>query len=564
MKKLMLTVAVIFFLTAKVSAENRLAQVAVTGADSLTVSELTPRLLSKTGGILNDGYIAHDSGLILGSLRERGWWNAGLTAVIDSSSAETSLSFKVARGSQIILGKLSHSLSDSSELLPVEIPDRTVTEPLTRKILDAATSAIVRVYSSEGFPDITVEPRLTAHEGTVDVELFITSGAQALIDSLMVTGLTKTQPHTVRRELTPLLGRPANRKTVQEARLLLAAVRHVRIGGEISVAYAPNGAGILVIPLEEGSQGAFDGVIGYQPSQDDGKGEIIGTADISLNNLLGTGRAAKFRWKKLGGNSEDLELAYMEPWIFGRPYNVSGDFMQEEREGQGYVRTTLSSAVNRHFGALSLSLGWRYEKVSADSVNSSTAQGIETGVVWRTTDDPLNPRSGAIYSLDWSMVSKKFRFSGSESSTLERLEIDLDHFIPVRRRQTAALLLRYRRALTDRSTLGPSDRYWLGGAGSIRGHAENMHPAVKAFWGSLEYRLLTGERSRAFLFYDTAWLTNYVASGGAVKKDSRTVSGYGFGLRIASKTGVVGFDYGLSGDGGFADGKLHVSMRTEF
>ncbi len=124
--------------------------------------------------------------------------------------------------------------------------------------------------------------------------------------------------------------------------------------------------------------------------------------------------------------------------------------------------------------------------------------------------------------------------------------------------------MRYRRVDIPLKNLGASDRYWLGGASSIRGYGESMYPAVKALWSAVEYRFLTGETSRVFVFADTGYLENREKFEGLFRKKTRTLIGYGFGLRIESRAGMLGFDYGLGRGDSPGDGKLHVSMRTEF
>ncbi|MBA7584220.1 hypothetical protein ES708_26173 [subsurface metagenome] len=250
--------------------------------------------------------------------------------------------------------------------------------------------------------------------------------------------------------------------------------------------------------------------------------------------------------------------------MFGQPYNGAVSFLQEEREQQGFIRTSFTTSVGRSIGSLHGDIGFRYEKVSGDSLHSSSATGVEAGISWTSLDNPGNPSSGLRLSGIWSMVMKKYRFESGEQNRLDRTELDLDHFLPTAPRQTAAILVRYRSVNAPLSNLGPSDRYWLGGAATIRGYRERILPALKAIWTSLEYRYLTGETSRAFVFADIGYTMNKVHSQGDILKKTRTVAGYGFGLRVRSRAGTLGFDYGLSKGDSPGEGKLHVRLTTDF
>ena len=162
-------------------------------------------------------------------------------------------------------------------------------------------------------------------------------------------------------------------------------------------------------------------------------------------------------------------------------------------------------------------------------------------------------------------MKKEYRFGLKKSNSLERLEFDLDHYVPVLTRQTIAILVRYRRVETPLEEMTLSDRYWLGGTTSIRGYREEIFPAVKALWATLEYRLLQGQASWIFAFIDSGYLTNQVRDSSG-SYDSKTINrtGYGFGLRLDSRAGTLGFDYGLGKGDGFGDGKLHVGLSSSF
>ena len=91
-----------------------------------------------------------------------------------------------------------------------------------------------------------------------------------------------------------------------------------------------------------------------------------------------------------------------------------------------------------------------------------------------------------------------------------------------------------------------------------------MFPAVRAFWTNIEYRFITGDTSRVFFFVDAGHLENREKSYETFEKKNRSLVGYGFGFRLQSRAGMLGFDYGLGRGDSPGDGKLHVRMSTEF
>ncbi|MFC1693977.1 outer membrane protein assembly factor [Candidatus Latescibacterota bacterium] len=548
-----------------VTADTLLDSVAVVGVDSITRKELDSIILSKKGGIINEGLVEHDVEAVSDYLREHGWWKASVTASVDTLPGEpVVLTFDVNRGNPVLFGMVTYSITgDTRSFVPPPV-GKLYGAPFTRQKLDTSIQTLISYYTVRGFPDVTVFPALKARGDTVDIVLHITAGAQAHIDSIAVLGLSRTRDSVIRRELSGLAGHPADQDAVIRVRSIIERLTYVRMVDTPTVLYDSESRSILMIELTEGNQGTFDGVIGYQPSPAGDSGEIVGKIDLSLENMFGTGRSSLIRWENLGKDTEDLEIRYREPWMFGLPCSATASFQQEQRERQGYTRTILNAGIGRHIGRLHLDGGFRYEKVSADSAHSSHAEGFDLGVVWTSLDSPGNPSSGIRYSVSWSMVSKRYRFGAGRKNRLDRSEFDLDHYIPTLSRQNIALLLRYRRVDTPLEKLGPSDRYWLGGSSTIRGYRENIFPAVKALWSSVEYRVLTGEASRAFVFVDSGYLINRIRSGEGFKKKTETLVGYGFGIRIQSRAGTLGFDYGLGKGDSPGDGKLHVRLSTDF
>ncbi|MHB9027979.1 MAG: BamA/OMP85 family outer membrane protein [Candidatus Latescibacterota bacterium] len=525
--------------------------------------DLYGALLSRPGGMLNEGLIAHDRTALADKLHERGWWNAAVEAEADSLAGKRILTFRVSPGWPVRFGKVRVESPENVSGLRKGAGDGLSGKPFARSALDSLALGILAALSDEGYPDAEVTPQLAAGGETVDVLLRVTPGAQARVDSIAVRGLTITKDRIIRRELSPLLGRPVTPGLLAEARTVLDRLGFVRVEADPAVEYSERGS-LLAVRLSEGSRGAFDGALGYQPASDGGSGEMVGKVDLSVLNLFGTGRSARLRWENLGKDSEDMEFRWEEPWVFGLPFDVSGSFAQERRDAQGFTRTLLAADVGRNLGRLHARAGIRHERTSADSLTSSGATGVEAFASWSALDSPLNPRSGLKYSASWSALRKSYRFGNGGKTALTRAEFSFDHYLPSFSGQTAALLLSYRRVDTGKDVPDPADRFWLGGASSLRGYREKVFPADRALLASLEYRFLTGEASRVFLFTDIGHLWNRERSGDITVTRTLTRIGYGFGLRLHSRAGTLGFDYGLGKGDSPGQGKLHVRLSTEF
>ena len=544
--------------------ETRIDSVAVAGSDEIPRAEMENLLLSKPGVILNDGLVARDRETLIVYLRENGWWNAAVEAAVDSVGGRIVLTFRATPGKRVRFGRLRLRAGD---IFPggesAALPDLSG-KPFSRGELDGVIGGILSALTEDGYPGATVAPFLSARGDTVDVALGLAYGVRAHVDSIAVRGLGTTKDYVIRRELAWLRGRPVSPDIAELARTAVGRLRFLRLETAPVIEYEEDGRAVLVVNLAEGNRSSFDGVLGYQPAGDGGSGELVGRVDLGLDNLFGTGRSSRVRWENLGGDSQDMEFRYEEPWVFGLPFNVEGTFMQERRPDRGYTRTLLTAGAARAIGRLNAHAGFRNEVVSADSLQSASAVGIEAGASWTALDNPSNPRSGFRYAAEWSSVSKRRRFEPGGRSYLSRKIVGWEQYLPVSRSQTLALNLNYRRIDAGARALDPADRFWLGGSSTIRGYRERVFPANKALLATAEYRFLTGPFSRAFLFADIGHLWNRERQGTRYAERSSTHLGYGFGLRLRSRAGTLGFDYGLGKGDAPGEGKLHVRLSAEF
>ena len=537
----------------------------VIGVEDSVRNSILPLLLSVKGNILNQGYIDHDIKAMESKLKEDGWWNAKVVSKADTVSDEkVVLTYEIMPGKPAIFGEIAEKTAGNPGF-NIPVPGQSLYGKVFKvqeykKVLDD----IIEVFFSNGYPNPVISPEFTSAGDTISVKLDILPGTQAQIDSISITGIERTKPYVILRSLGEIKGMKAGPEALIAAKRALISEGIVGLAGEPEIFYTGDGKGVLVLNLNEEMQGSFDGALGYQPS-DDGGGELVGRINFLFPNIAGTGRYGRFQWENAGKNTENLDVEYREPWILGTPYSVSGAFSQEQRGEQDYTKTTMQLNAGRKFGNIQTDLGIIYEKVSADSLNSSGAKGINAGIQWDNVDNPQNPSSGVEYAVRWAGMSKEYRFGLKENHNIERLELDLNHFLRVGNKKAAAIFLRYLNVDIPKDDTNQADKFWLGGSSSIRGYREKSFPAVQALWATVEYRFLGEKSSRTFLFLDSGYIMNYVGTAsGKVVKDQKYLTGYGFGVRIDSRAGTLGFDYGLGKGDSISQGKLHVSLMNSF
>jgi outer membrane protein assembly factor BamA len=107
--------------------------------------------------------------------------------------------------------------------------------------------------------------------------------------------------------------------------------------------------------------------------------------------------------------------------------------------------------------------------------------------------------------------------------------------------------------------------YRLGGSSSLRGYREEQFLGQRIAWSNLEWRRILGQLSRAVIFLDAGYYYRQIesASNGVEELDGFKV-GWGFGLRIETGIGVIGFDYGLGEGDRLTNGKVHFRLTNRF
>ncbi len=454
--------------------------------------------------------------------------------------------------------------------------------PFIPDAFEGGIDKILALYSERGYPKAEIEPidfHLSEELGKVDLRLQIREGNQVRIESVKLTGLQKTKPEVVLREL------PVQASDVFDQRKIDQSFhRLVNLGYfyEVSPFLLEEGTtpeGIIFnARVTEARTGRFSGVIGYAPptTEFEGAPQLTGVIEATETNLLGTGRGVNFLWKS--GLLRTLRIGYTEPWAFGKPVKIGVEYWQLKQRNQftdaesdeNAASVTVAARFRRLFES---SIGFSYKRIGlptndpflpvpSPSVHSpitdvpypASQSGVKYGVTLGLTRDSrdyfLNPTRGRRDGV-------AFEFSRGDFK-LRRLWIDLQGYYPTWHRQVIAVGLHGAAAWGD--NIPPTELFYLGGANTLRGYDEDWFFGPRRVYANLEYRLLVGHTSQFFVFTDLGTVSQVAQP--AVFDPLRV--GYGLGMRLESKGGLLRMDYGLAEGRSALEGKIHVNLGTSF
>ena len=441
---------------------------------------------------------------------------------------------------------------------------------------------LLALYSERGYPKVEIEPtdfHLSEEQGKVDLRLQIREGVQVRIGAVKLTGLQKTKPEVALRELPVQAGDIFDQREIDQSFHRLVNLGYFYEVSPFLLEEGKTPAEIVFnAKVTEARTGRFSGVIGYAPptTEFEGAPQLTGVIEATETNLLGTGRGANFLWKS--GLLRTLRIGYAEPWAFGKPIKIRLEYSQLEQRNQftnaeSNERATAVSVGARFRRLFEGSLGFSYKRIGfpTDDISLSTTSplipspitdmadpaaqsGVKYGVTLGLTRDSrdyfLNPTRGRLDHV-------AFEFSRGDFK-LRKLWVDLRGYFPTWRRQVIAVGLHGAAAWGD--NIPPTELFYLGGANTLRGYDEDWFFGPRRVYANIEYRLLVGRTSQFFVFTDLGTVTQV---------DQPTVFdplrvGYGFGMRLESKGGLLRMDYGLAEGRSALEGKIHVNLGTLF
>ncbi len=428
-----------------------------------------------------------------------------------------------------------------------------------------------------GLDSLTITSNEDSLQKSVLCHVLIDQGPRISIDSLVVSGNKVTRRNVIFRE-----SRLKKRQLYDHSQVSRIQSRLMKTGF-FSAVEAPQifiddyGNGILFIRVKESNPNQLNAVFGYNPkTSSNSRGYITGLIDVAFRNLLGTGRVLEAYWSKKDQRSQELRFRYMEPWIKGWPLNIGGGFQQIIQDTT-FIRRNVSLDVEVPYSdVLTFFSNLSREQVLPDSIGrelyqlpKSSSWQAQIGFSYDTRDSYWNPSRGVMYKTHYEYAQKRIidepQFDSNVDETAsfrrDRWMIDLEIFIPTLKYQTILLGMHGRHVKTTEPFIPVSDVFRFGGANSLRGYREDEFLGDRIAWLNMEYRYLLASRSRVFAFLDGGYFSRQ-AENGEVDEDYKL--GYGFGLRIETRLGVIGIDYGLGEGRGLTSGLVHIGLTNQF
>jgi len=314
----------------------------------------------------------------------------------------------------------------------------------------------------------------------------------------------------------------------------------------------------LLFNIDEDRMTFLSGILGYDNSQDK-KNRLTGFVNLDFLNLFGTDRSISLRWQRLSFDRSQIELKYHESGPFSYP--ISGDFLIfREEVDSTYTKSTFESEIYFYNLINKYGIFLGIDEIFPGSrrpIIIEKASYKKAGIFWNfnNTDYYLNPTTGNDLRIKYFYIFNKFN---NDKNSRQAVETSFTNFRRISGKLIFAVALNAN--VLENKNLSELEYYYLGGNSNLRGFNEKQFYGYRVGWSNLELRYLLSRNSRVFLFSDYGYVESEEYKFGLL-------FGFGFGLRVETKLGLLRIDYGLRYQSGEFrnpfDGIIHFGIEMK-
>ena len=505
--------------------------------------------------------VQDDCNRIADFYQSRGYYNIRVhyPEVVPVSSSEIDVHFIIEEGESYQIREIKlRGNSYFSEERIAQLTGVSSTGEYSLQVINNLLYQIVDLYASRGFLFARVDlDSLVYAEDRVIAFLTVNEGRLARFERYIFEGNNTTRERTLLRISGLDQLDTYSYTSLQQAEENVRRKEYIREFSLIPVNHQT-----LLIRVEEDRMTRISGLLGYDSSQQQSGSRLTGYVNLKFLNLYGTDRELAFSWRRFRADRQSIEFRYHESGPFAFP--LAGDFtVFRETVDSTYIKTTFDSEIyyytlrNKYgvyLGSDDFFPGTRRPKL----VEKSSQKKV--GVFWHfnSEDYDLNPTKGMSLEIKHFYILQK---EEGDWKNKQATELTWDNYIPLSPR--VVLMTSLNGKQIQNRELKDYELYSLGGTNDLRGFREGQFNGYRIGWSNLELRYLLTRKSRVFLFTDYGIVQYPLGLATGTIKD---LIGFGFGMRVDTRLGLIGVDYGISHSEGKwlhpLDGMIHFGLEA--
>lgn len=511
--------------------------------------------------------------VIIGTLRNKGYFLANIDSIIFSDDAKT---YKIYKGEKYKIAHVNWDNVPREMLFSLgvgELKEKKYSTTVIAKYIDK----ILIATQNAGYPFAVVSfDSVRLIDNNISVFLGFQAGQYITFDSMRVDGLDRTNKTFLSKYLQMPVGSAYNESSFRRMPKKLTEMEYLSLLATPEVDFV-NEKAIIQVQVEEQKVNTFDGIVGFLQNPTDGKMTITGMVDLELNNMAGKGRALGVNWQQQRALSQTLDVGYSHPLFIGSKISFSADFNQIKQDttftntnflfGFGIPLKNTKASITYHRNS-----GRQFGSAMFDNVDGLADFNIDYydfGVSYVTIKRSELLKKGVRSSTSMAVGDKKILTAdslhfaqGNRNSVQLRLQAHVTAQLPISK--SVVLWSNFQAKALFNRQLFVNDLFRLGGLNSLRGFNELEFFASKYALMNTELRWFWAENSFVFTFIDTATIEKRILS----EKKSDNSLGLGLGLSLNTNSGLFTLVYALGRQQGqeinFNQAKIHFGFSSRF
>ncbi|MGH9654927.1 MAG: POTRA domain-containing protein [Bryobacteraceae bacterium] len=499
---------------------RKLVHVGFTGSHYFERGTLTERMFLQTAGAIlhrygrySEAFRNRDAETIAGLYRANGFLNVKVTSTVQTNyngnKEDLGVTFHIDQGKQWRVAKLTIQGGDKLPLGSLKKQLRSIPgQPYSIASITSDRNRILEDYYSHGYTKASFSYTKSpgAKPATMDLVYNIHEGARDFVRRVIVSGLYRTRPSLVRKQITLHPGEPVSLVQMNDiARRLMDLGVFANVSAGLQNADGSSRDKYVLYDVHEADRYSFHVGLGLQVGQFGGTTSLLSQAggangvsplvsfDVSRVNFRGTGETVSLQ-TSYSTLQQHASLNYIFPRVFGSPSRsliFSGifDTTQDVQTFSGRREEASVQLSQRFNRASTLQFRYAYRRVSTSNVEIPSLlipqflQPVRIGMfsfdyIQDHRDNPADAHHGFWNTLDAGLASSYF---GSQRNFLRVLArnatyTSLGHnMVLARQTQIGEILPFHIPAGLNRFDAVPlPERFFGGGSVSMRGFGDNQ------------------------------------------------------------------------------------------
>ncbi len=429
------------------------------------------------------------------------------------------------------------------------------------------TGEIGRIYTGNGYPFVSITTDIVAlkEKDTVELVYYVDPDEYCTFSFPHLSGRFSTKRDIILRDIAIKTNTPFDRRAIDLTLERLRSRSYISEAAALPPLIAPNSDTLpepehkIIVPfvVNDRSGLGLDGAAGMEAGTGE-RARFFGNVLFSFVNLFRRAEEAHFSYS---GDRfrQKLDLSYTQPWLPGAPVAASvGGGLEVISETYGYMFGNIGlfyePAVRWYTGIKMVG-----NSVSKN-INAEGENGFFAGadIVLDYTPEPY--RDG-VWGRELSISAGSGIARKSRMHNRSHIDFIAGGHLPLPFHTAFLLRIRSGHIITRENDLVASEKYRVGGGGSLRGYIEDEFAFKTVVYGQSEYLYYFQNKTPIYLFLDGGIGFENEIGG---KEFYRKMVGYGIGIRIPAPVGIFSIEWARNIGDTKSPGRIHAGFRNTF